>query len=124
MESSLGTSRTLPDNQFCYLTTTGRISGKSHTVELWFASAAGSRTLYILAGSGRRSDWVRNIENNSSVTIRAGDVTASGTGRIVEDKEEEIEARKLVVAKYYHREYNPDGGWEATALPVAIDLEP
>ncbi len=29
--------KTLADEDFCYLTTTGRISGRAHTIEIWFA---------------------------------------------------------------------------------------
>jgi deazaflavin-dependent oxidoreductase (nitroreductase family) len=123
MESSLDALRSLPPKQFCYLTTTGRVSGKPHTIELWFAAAPGDRSLYILAGGGHRSDWVKNIEKDPGVSIRIGDMALDGKGRIVESEEEKLAARKLVVAKYYHREYNPNGGWEATALPVAIDLQ-
>ena len=27
----------LKDKDFCYLTTTGRVSGRQHTIEIWFA---------------------------------------------------------------------------------------
>jgi hypothetical protein len=32
----------------CYLTTTGRVSGRPHTIEIWFALQ--DRTLYVLSG--------------------------------------------------------------------------
>ena len=110
------------DEQFCYLTTAGRNTGKAHTIEIWFATASDIKTLYMLAGGGAKADWVRNIGKNPQVAIRVAERTLNGSGRVIEDQEEALLARKLVVAKYYGREYNPAGGWEATSLPVAFDL--
>lgn len=123
MVSSLSFQHSFPDAQYCYLTTTGRVSGKGHTVELWYATSPDKPTLYILAGGRERADWVRNIMQDAHVSVRAKGTTVAGIGRVVASGEEELQARKLVVAKYYRREYNPSGGWEAEALPVAIDLQ-
>jgi hypothetical protein len=65
---------------------------------------------------------VRNLKAEPSVTFRIEPAVFSGTGRIVEEDEEDLRARELVVEKYYNRAYNPEGGWEAQSLPVAIDL--
>ncbi len=108
--------------QFCYLTTTGRKSGRPHTIEIWFAAEKGSSTIYMLAGGGHRADWVKNIGANPAVEVKIGDTIFRGMGRVVEKPEEEILARKLVVAKYYGRDVVGTSGWEAEALPVAIDL--
>lgn len=108
--------------QYCYLTTRGRKSGKAHTVELWFALDAETRILYILSGGGTRSDWVNNLLTAPDVKVRVGQTTLPGRGRTVEGEAEKLRARELVVAKYYRRTYNPQGGWEAQSLPVAVDL--
>jgi deazaflavin-dependent oxidoreductase (nitroreductase family) len=55
---------------FCYLTTTGRVSGRPHTIEIWFALR--DRTLYLLSGGRDRSDWVRNLLAHPEVTVRIG----------------------------------------------------
>jgi hypothetical protein len=39
--------RTLAGEDFCYLTTTGRVTGRPHTIEIWFALEGG--TLYTLS---------------------------------------------------------------------------
>jgi deazaflavin-dependent oxidoreductase (nitroreductase family) len=109
--------------QYCYLTTSGRRTGSAHTVELWFAADPGSRTIYILAGGRYRADWVKNIGAYPTVEVRIGSVTLGGIGRIVQEPDEEQSARRLVVAKYYGRNEVQSSGWEAEALPVAIDLE-
>ena len=61
---------------FCYLTTTGRVSGRPHTIEIWFA--LDGRTLYLLSGAGDRSDWVRNLLRDPEVTVRVGSRRAPG----------------------------------------------
>src|SRR4029453_4300561 len=55
---------------YCYLTTTGRVSGRPHTIEIWFALQ--DRTLYVLSGGGDRSDWVRNLLRHPEVSVRLG----------------------------------------------------
>ena len=56
----------LSGEEFCYLTTTGRLSGRPHEIEIWFAIREGS--LYLLSGGGEGSDWVKNLIKHPSVT--------------------------------------------------------
>lgn len=53
---------------FCYLTTTGRVTGKPHEIEISFGVEGGS--LYLLSERGWKSDWVKNIKKNSNVRVR------------------------------------------------------
>ena len=109
---------------FCYLTTSGRVSGRPHTIEIWFALQG--RTLYVLSGGGDRSDWVRNLLVWPEVTVRIGRRDAAelpGRARVVEAGSEEDElARRLVVAKYQPSYGGDLSGWRRLALPVAVDL--
>jgi deazaflavin-dependent oxidoreductase (nitroreductase family) len=118
----LNDTQSLAREQFCYLTTVGRRTGRPHTIEIWFAASPDGRTLYMLAGGGERADWVKNIRHDPATQVRIGSRTYSARGRILTTPEEELTARRLVVAKYYGREYDPNAGWEATSLPVALDL--
>jgi hypothetical protein len=43
LDSALG------EEDFCYLTTVGRVTGRPHTIEIWFAREGS--TLYMLSGS-------------------------------------------------------------------------
>ena len=113
---------TLAAEQYCYLTTQGRKSGKEHTVDLWFALDKERFALYILSGGGEKADWVRNMMVDPYAKVRVGSTKFIGNGRQVTEPDEDLQARKLVVSKYYGRAYNPEGGWEAQSLPVAIDL--
>jgi deazaflavin-dependent oxidoreductase (nitroreductase family) len=105
---------------YCYLTTTGRVTGNPHTVEIWFA-LRGSR-LYMLAGDRERSDWVRNLRKEASVTVRIRDTSFAGTAVIVTDLLEDALVRDLLLAKYKDTYRGSLVRWSREALPVAIDL--
>jgi deazaflavin-dependent oxidoreductase (nitroreductase family) len=109
-----------PALDYCYLTTTGRVSGGPREIEIWFALR--DHTLYLLSGGGYRSDWVRNLSQDPAVTVRVGETTLRGRARIVDDPDEEAAARALVHGKYAS---GPDhmANWRDNALPVAIDVE-
>jgi deazaflavin-dependent oxidoreductase (nitroreductase family) len=111
--------RDLAREDFCYLTTTGRATGKPHTIEIWFGF--NGRTLYMLSGGRDSSDWVKNICRRPQVTVRIGRVSFGGFGRVVEDPEEDTLARRLLVGKYRtgRRDLTK---WGRTALPVAVDV--
>ena len=111
----------LSAEEYCYLTTTGRVSGNPHEIEIWFGSQ--NQIIYLLSGS-ERSDWVRNFLKDPSVTVRIGSHTFTGKARIVRDREEEQRARHLVAEKYQEWEEGKRlSEWARTALPVAIDLK-
>jgi deazaflavin-dependent oxidoreductase (nitroreductase family) len=110
------------DLDFGYLTTTGRISGRSHEIEIWFALQ--DRTAYVLSGDRDSSDWVRNLIVAPEVTFRIGDVARATTARVVEaETNEDALARWLLVEKYTARDPDDLGEWGRTALPVAIAWE-
>ena len=108
------------DDDYCYLTTTGRVTGAAHEIEIWFAYADG--TLYFLAGARDRSDWVRNLLVDPAVQVRVRDVTLAATGRVVTDRDEESRARALVYTKYSARYDGELTSWRERALPVAADV--
>ena len=111
----------LADEEYCYLTTTGRVTGAAHIIEIWFAAVGD--TAYMLAGGGDAADWVRNLRANPDVSLRIADVEYSATARVVTDPDEAHTARGLLYEKY-----NPGSGgdlasWRDSALPVAIDRQ-
>jgi deazaflavin-dependent oxidoreductase (nitroreductase family) len=108
------------DDDFCYLTTQGRVSGRPHEIEIWFA--LDGQTLYLLSGGGDRSDWVRNLRAEPAVTVRVRDTTYSATARLVEDGEESERGRGLVFDKYQPRYSGSLERWRRESLLVAIDV--
>ena len=112
----------LVNEEFCYLTTTGRVTGNPREIEIWFGM--NGDTLYILSGGGHKSDWVKNLAKNPNVTVRIGQHRFTATGRLVQSAEEESSARTLLADKYNERE--SDGSlseWAQSALVVGLDIK-
>ncbi len=106
---------------YCYLATTGRVTGKPHEIEIWFG--VNDATLYLLSGGLDRSDWVKNLLKNPAVTVRIKKHTFNAAARIVKDEKEETLARNLLADKYKERE--SDGSlsdWAKSALAVGFDV--
>ncbi len=108
------------DEDFCYLTTIGRVSGRSHTIEIWFALH--EQTLYMRSGGRDKSDWVKNALRFPAIQVKINGTMFSGQARLVNDIEEDALARKLVFEKYVPRSSDDLTQWSRTALPMAVDL--
>jgi len=109
------------DEQYCYLTTRGRVSGRAHRIEIWFA--IDGQTLYMLSGGGERSDWVRNLRRDPIVGVELGGVPFEGRARVITDPAEDERARALVYDKYAAAYSGDLTRWRSAALPVAVDLD-
>ena len=116
------TTEELGSLDYCYLTTKGRRSGSPHTIEIWFALHGD--VVYLLAGGGDGSDWVKNVRSDPTVGLRLGDRDLICKGRLVDDPEEDALARRLLLEKYRPRYSGDLEEWARTALAVAIDLPP
>lgn len=109
------------DDDFCYLTTRGRRTGCDHEIEIWFA--LDGATLFLLAGAGSHSDWVRNLVAEPEVTVRIRDHTYRATGRVLgAGTPEDAVARELVYTKYQARSAGSLSDWRERSLPVALDV--
>jgi deazaflavin-dependent oxidoreductase (nitroreductase family) len=109
----------LADEEYCYLTTTGRVSGRPHEIEIWFG-VRGNR-LYLLSGS-HSSDWVKNLHKDPVVSVRINGIVFSGTAGLVSDGEEEMAARYILAEKYQEWEEGKKlSEWARTAQVVGID---
>jgi deazaflavin-dependent oxidoreductase (nitroreductase family) len=107
------------DLDFGYLTTTGRVTGRPHRVEIWFALRGD--TVYLLSGGRERSDWVRNLRAEPRATFELGGEVRETTARILEPgSDEDAMARRLLVGKYTSRDPDDLGEWGRTALPIAL----
>lgn len=93
-------------------------------MEIWFAGEDGGHTIYVLAGSRERADFVRNALVQPRVTVRIGDLESGATARVLDaGTEEDALARRLVLAKYQAPGSSDLQGWSRRALPVAFDLD-
>ncbi len=109
---------------YCYLTTTGRVTGKPHEIEIWFA--LDGNTAYLMNGNSKydagKGDWVRNLRKQPAVKLRIRDRTYDATARVVSDPAEDAKVRRLLVEKYATPQ-QPLTEWGQTALPVAIEIK-
>ena len=109
---------------FCYLTTTGRRTGHPHTIEIWFGLHEDRNRLFLLAGGGDQSDWVRNLIANPTVGLRLGDIDMITKAHVVDDPHEDAQARRLLLDKYTARSGDDLSDWASTALPIRVDVHP
>jgi|ERR1041384_409425 deazaflavin-dependent oxidoreductase (nitroreductase family) len=101
----------IQDEQYLYLTTIGRITGEPREIEIWFVESEGK--FFILAEHFHKAQWVKNIEHDSRVHVRVGDLEFEGAARVLDAKRDEVDwqtARRLANDKY---------GW-GDGLPVEI----
>jgi deazaflavin-dependent oxidoreductase (nitroreductase family) len=108
------------DDDFCYLTTRGRRTGRPHEIEIWFALDV--RALYLLSGGGDRSDWVRNLRADPAVAVRLRDTTYEAVARVVDEGEESERGRTLVFDKYQPRYNGSLERWRRESVLVAVDF--
>jgi deazaflavin-dependent oxidoreductase (nitroreductase family) len=107
---------------FCYVTTTGRTTGRPHRIEIWFAAHPEHDTIFMLSGGRERADWVRNLVASPRCGVDIDGEQFIGYGRVIEGTDDDELARTLVHDKY--AQGDDLASWRATALPVAIDLTP
>lgn len=109
----------------CHLETIGRRSGQPRQIEIWFAADPERDRIYLLAGGGERSHWLRNVRADPAVRVRIGRRWFSGVAAEVGGGIDHEAARQLIAAKYYGwTDDRPLPGWTRRAPPVAIDLRP
>ena len=108
--------------RFCYVTTTGRRTGRPHTIEIWYV--ASGDTIYILMGGGDHADTVRNSRSDPRARVRIGEREYNAIARILEDEAdgEAVFAREQIPRKYANEEAGLEA-WAQGALPVAFDLQ-
>ena len=103
---------------YCYLTTTGRKSGRPREIEIWFALEG--EVAYLLSGAGWRSHWVQNLIQQPAARLRIGRRRFDAFARIVRSPAEAALARRMLARKY--QSYEEMGGWVRRALPVGVEL--
>ena len=81
------------------VTTQGRVSGRPHTIEIWFGVIGDQ--LYLISGNGAGADWYRNLRAHPEASIRFADGQVWSAGvRDVTDPEERRLVGDHMGAKY------------------------
>lgn len=71
----------LEREQYLYLSTRGRKSGRLREIEIWFTEREGR--FYIIA-EHETSNWLRNLLANPEVQVRVGGRSFSGRARVLD----------------------------------------
>ncbi len=90
----------LAREQYLYLTTRGRTSGRPREIEIWFTERAGR--FYIIAEFAT-SNWLRNLLANPEVQVRVGERSFSGRAHVLHpetDAELRTAVQQLSQSKY------------------------
>jgi deazaflavin-dependent oxidoreductase (nitroreductase family) len=98
--------------QYVYLTTRGRKTGRSREIEIWFTQRDGR--FYIIAEYAT-ANWLRNLQVTLEVTLRAAGQTFAARARVV-SLENEAELFRSV-QELSQRKY----GWGDGTI---VELEP
>jgi deazaflavin-dependent oxidoreductase (nitroreductase family) len=69
------------EQEYLYLTTRGRKTGRRRRIEIWFTRRG--RSYYLVAEHGLRADWVQNLLVEPRVDWRVGTATFHGRARVV-----------------------------------------
>lgn len=112
----------LVGEQYCYLTTIGRKTGKSHEIEIWFCIY--NNSIYLMSGSGKNSDWIKNLLKDSNATIRIGESFFQVKAIFSISRGGEQSIRHIMADKY--GQYESDGSqneWAMTSMIVRFDLD-
>ena len=105
--------------EYCYLTTRGRVTGNPHEIEIWFVVHEGA--LYIMSGNMEKSDWVKNLLKEPHVSIRIAGQTFPAIAALLDDKTLESTIRMKMATKYNEKEGSELSEWAKTALVVKFE---
>jgi hypothetical protein len=107
----------LEETPYLNLTTKGRRTGLTRSVELWFTFENGK--LFFLAHED--SNWWKNVEKAPRVEVEVGEILFEGNGSLAQDKLEHVFG-------LFRRKYGDDrvnrwyGGQRSNRRVVAVEL--
>ena len=101
---------------FCYVTSTGRRSGRPHRIEIWFVVDGGDA--WLLTERDPETDWVRNLRASPAVTLEIAGIAHECRAAVVEIAPDH-RVRSALATRY-----EPSGGelldWARGALAVRV----
>ena len=86
------------DESTLEITTIGRKSGKPRTTPIWFVYDQGA--LYIQSGKDGKTHWYRNLQKNTQMQLKIGQLTLTGKAQFVTDTTESEKVHDLFRSKY------------------------
>jgi deazaflavin-dependent oxidoreductase (nitroreductase family) len=108
--------------EYCYLTTTGRRTGRPHRIEIWFVGRDDGA--YLLAGS-RGSDWYRNLGADPGVTLEIAGERRTTVAHAVPDDDPSNDAVRRAMVEKYQPGYGEDlTDWSRDSALVRVEWPP
>jgi deazaflavin-dependent oxidoreductase (nitroreductase family) len=107
--------------QYIYLTTKGRKTGRSYTKELWFAYSDGK---VYLSHEGSRTDWMKNLENNPNVEFKIGSKKFRAVGKLTREGDSSREKGKIALYEKYHGKASKEVIDDWFSLSTVVELVP
>jgi len=108
------------DEEYAYLTTTGRRTGAPHEIEIWFA--VDGATIWMISGGRDRSDWVQNLLASPDATLRIGEDSFPVRARLpLTDPVERAASAHALHAKYSRQVSATEQEWADGAYLIAYD---
>ena len=89
------------NQQYLYLTTTGRRTGQEREIEIWFTFH--QDCYYVISYLFEKGQWVMNLRENADVEFRVADQRFKGSARVLDPgiDEETLRAVKSLSDQKY-----------------------
>ena len=112
----------LNNHHYAYLTTVGRVTGRPHRIEIWFVMI--SRSMWVLSGGGRNSDWVQNLIADPELVVEVGDGRWTAQA-VLHDEAASHPARERLAERYQGwQQGTPLTEWALSSLLISITTQP
>jgi hypothetical protein len=111
--------RALREAEELEVITTGRRSGATHAVKVWFAYDAG----VVWLRTDRDADWLRNLERDPRCRLRVDGILHPARREPVDDEEGALRALVDLWRAKYGQEWVADWYVERGRVPVRLILE-
>ena len=100
--------------QYLYLTTRGRKSGKSREIEIWFTHHDGR--FYVIA-EYKTSNWVQNVRAHTEVEVRVGGRKFQARARVLSPQHDGVLLR--TIQELSRKKYGWGEGLVVELVPVS-----
>jgi len=109
--SSSSKASSLDREQYLYLTTRGRKSGRAREIEIWFTERQGR--FYVIA-EYPTSHWLENLRADSAVQVRVGERSFAAHASILGQAEAELRDEIMDLSR---KKYGWGGGTVVGLVP-------
>lgn len=114
-------SEDLEQHDYAYLTTTGRVTGEDHRIEIWFTVIEG--LLWVNSGGHRRSDWVKNLMADPRLMVEIGHQRWDAEATIRDGLAEHVARERLAERYQGWQRGQALSDWARNSLLIRIEVD-